>query len=339
MENLKSIKNYYGDLTQFLIEKQNKARYDELENKFAKELEDFLHFWQQTFSELEQVSKEEVENIIKSNKELYQEANEILEHIIGFKPPPDRMFNDLMAIRSIALKIKSDEAVKFLNFDYLKKRNQEINQKWMKDRRQFILKRMKSFESLLAKQIEVMKQKLNKELWKLQKKRQKQYDKLMVKYMKCRNIISGVNASEMHSIKKLKTHFMTKNGVPKIDIPEEPDTDNLLSELDDDVNNVSLSDNLKKMTVKNTNVQLKSTEEIGKHQLEADNAYTNNMQARSKHNCYNKDGSIKVAVSSKKNAQKGNDKSSKQVLNTSNDSQKTITKKTGTVNKKKVKAK
>lgn len=256
------MKSYYGELTYFLIEKQNKARHDELETEFARELEHFLHFWENTFKELEIVSKEEVNNIILSNKELSKEAYEILETVVGFRPPPDKMFNDLMAIRSIAVKLKNDDTLKLINFDYLKKRNEHINEKWIKDRKQYIIRRMNTFEELLSLQVDVLKYKLNQELWRLQRKRTSQYDKLTVKYMKCKNIVDSVNAGEMQSLKKLKTHFMTKNGVPKVNLPEEPETDNILADLEPNSPPMNLLERFKAMGLKDGNAMNKSVETI-----------------------------------------------------------------------------
>lgn len=330
VENLKSIKAYYGELTHFLIDKQNRSRYDTLETEFAKELEDFLNFWQKTFRELEEVSKEEVDNIIQSNKELFHEANEILEQVVGFRPPPDKMFNDLMAVRSIAVKLKSDEAVKFLNFDYLKKRNQEINEKWIKDRRNFILKRMKVFEELLSKQVIVLKYRLNQELWRLQKKRQNQYDRLMVKYVKCKNIVGVINSNEMHNLKKLKTHFMTKNGIPQIALPEEPESDSILAELQNDGSQFNLAEKLKGLAVKGgNNLNMKSTDTYGMRKVGTDADPIMSMEERGKHNCHNIKNSLKVIESSKKNMHGAKNNPSKEMLNTSTDSQRTLPKNSG----------
>lgn len=334
------MKGYYGELTHFLIEKQNKARNDELDTKFANELEDFLHFWEKTFKELEQVSREEVNNIIHSNKELSTEAYEILEQVVGFKPPPDKMFNDLMAIRSMAVKLKNDETVKLINFDYLKKRNQEINEKWIKERRHYIVKRMKAFEELLSKQVEVLKYHLNQELWRLQRKRQNQYDKMMVKYMKCRNIVSVINNNELHGIKKLKTHFMTKNGVPKIDLPEELETDNILAELEPNPAQLSLFDKFKALAVKNSvNLQIKSNETIEIIPKMTPNQNNNIKVEKGKTSVINVKPNNKVLESPQKNGKvvaKGN---KKEMLNHSMESQRTVTKKNAAEVQKKVKAK
>lgn len=334
------MKGYYGELTHFLIDKQNKTRNDELETQFAKELEDFLHFWAKTFKELEQVSKEEVSNIIQSNQELSTEAYEILEQVVGFKPPPDKMFNDLMAIRSMAVKLKSDEAVQYLNFDYLKKRNQEINEMWIKERRHYIVKRMKTFEELLSKQVEVLKYRLNQELWRLQKKRKNQYDRMMVKYLKCRNIVSGINTNELHGIKKLKTHFMTKNGVPKINLPEEPDTDNVLAELEPNPAQLSLLDKFKALAVENSvNLPLKSNETIEIKSKMSFGQPTDVKVEKGRSNITNVKVQAKILESPQKNGKVVTKGNKKETLNQSMESQRTVTKKSAFKVQKKVKAK
>ena len=234
VENLKSIKQYYGDLTEFLIEKQNKSRGDKLEREFALELENFLLFWQQIFAQFNQVSETEVENIIRNNKKLKKELYDILEKVVGFRPPPDKLFLDLVAIRKMAIKLKNNDAVKYLNFDYFKKHNSKINEKWIRERREFILKRMRAFEEQMNAAVKKLKYRLNQELWRLQAKRTKQFDALTVKYIKCKNLVSEINSQEAWELKKLKRAFLLRNEVPKLKLPKEMDNSNILAELGDD---------------------------------------------------------------------------------------------------------
>lgn len=234
IENLKSIKGYYSDLTEFLVEQQNKSRGNRLEAEFAKELEYFLTFWQNIFNEFNKVSEQEVENILKNNKRLKKDFYDILEKVVGFRPPPDKLFLDLVAMRKIAIKLRNNDAVKFLNFDYFKKHNKNINEKWVRDRRQFILTRMRAFEEQMKKAVAKLKYKLNQELWRLQAKRAKQFDHLTVKYIKCKNLVSEINSQEAYELKKLKRAFLVRNDVPWIKIPKEIDNTNILSELDNE---------------------------------------------------------------------------------------------------------
>ena len=232
IENLKSIKGYYTDLTEFLVEKQNKSRGNRLEAEFAKELEYFLTFWQNIFDEFNKVSEQEVESILRNNNKLKKDFYDILEKVVGFRPPPDKLFLDLVAMRKIAIKLRNNDAVKYLNFDYFKKHNKNINEKWVRDRRQFILTRMRAFEEQMKKAVAKLKYKLNQELWRLQAKRTKQFDHLSVKYIKCKNLVSEINAQEAYELKKLKKAFLVRNDVPWVKIPKEIDNTNILSELD-----------------------------------------------------------------------------------------------------------
>lgn len=231
VENLKTIKQYYGDLTEFLIQKQNKSRGDKLEQEFANELENFLLFWQSIFNEFNKVSEDEVANIIRSNKKLKKELYDILEKVVGFRPPPDRLFLDLVAIRKVAIKLKNNDAVKFLNFDHYKKHNKKINDNWIRERKAFILKRMRAFEEQLNNAVKKLKYRLNQELWRLQAKRNKQFDFLTVKYIKCKNLVSEINSQEAWELKKLKRAFLLRNEVPKLKLPKEAEQHNVLADL------------------------------------------------------------------------------------------------------------
>ena len=229
VENLKSIKEYYGELTNFLIQKQSKSRLDTLEITFVAELDNFLSFWQNIMDDFKRTAEEELEKIIQGNEELKRELFELLETVLGFKPPPDSLFLQLIAARKIAVKLKSNEAVKFLNFDFYKKHNMKINENWVRDRKLLIIKKVKHFEAKLAVAVEILKGKLNKELWRLHCKRLRQFDRLMVKYMKLKNSIYEINAKETYQIKKLKQVFLIRNDVP-----------NFVYNVDEDAEGVSL---------------------------------------------------------------------------------------------------
>ena len=58
-------------------------------------------------TDFEGVKKEEIASVIRLNKELSHEMNEILEKTTGFAAPPNSEFLSLLAIRKIALKLKT----------------------------------------------------------------------------------------------------------------------------------------------------------------------------------------------------------------------------------------
>jgi len=60
---------------------------------------------------------------------------EILESTTGFKAPPDRILLKLLEIKKIALKMKTTEGARYLNFDYYKKRNKLVNENWIRKRK------------------------------------------------------------------------------------------------------------------------------------------------------------------------------------------------------------
>lgn len=171
MENLRNIKHYYGELTSFLITQQNKNRLDNLEQAFIRQLNDLIQFWQNIIKDFENITKEELEKILENNEELKKELNEVLEKSMGFRPPPNSLLLHLLHIRKIAAKLKGNEAVNYLHFDFFKKYNTEVNENWIRERKSTILTRVSNFEKRLAKAVEVLKQKLINELWKLHGKR------------------------------------------------------------------------------------------------------------------------------------------------------------------------
>jgi len=75
VQNLKMMKKYYGEMTDWIHQQQRETRQDELEVAFMKELAQFTHFWEQTMSKFRVVSKEEMANLIVQNKELSNEVN------------------------------------------------------------------------------------------------------------------------------------------------------------------------------------------------------------------------------------------------------------------------
>ena len=74
VQNLKMMKKYYGEMTDWIHQQQRENREDELEVAFMKELAQFTHFWEQTMSKFRDVSKEEMANLVVQNKELSNEV-------------------------------------------------------------------------------------------------------------------------------------------------------------------------------------------------------------------------------------------------------------------------
>ena len=148
-----------------------------------------------------------------------------MERVFGFRPPPDRIYNDLLAIRKIALKLRTNDTVQFLNFDYFTKRNIEINKQWVKNRKNLLVKLLKNFDSRLEKRTKILEQRLKKELDRLHAKRLKQFDQLNTKYLRCKNLLEEVNAKEKMHFEKSKKHFHLRNDVPKLRLKRERSPD------------------------------------------------------------------------------------------------------------------
>lgn len=144
-----------------------------------------------------------------------------MEKVFGFRPPPDKIYNDLVAVRKIALKLRSNDTVQFLNFDYFTKRNLEINAKWVKNRKNLLLKLLKNFDTRLAKRTKILEQRLKKELDRLHAKRLKQFDQLNTKYLRCKNLLEEINAKEKMHFNKCKKHFHLRNDVPRLKLKRE----------------------------------------------------------------------------------------------------------------------
>lgn len=111
VSELKNIKKYYSEISDFLISEQGKNRYKDLEREYLKELEDFFTFWKKIMDDFEGVKKEEIKKVIRKNKKLSKEMYEILQTTTGFEAPPDKEFLALLAVRKIAMKLKTNDAV------------------------------------------------------------------------------------------------------------------------------------------------------------------------------------------------------------------------------------
>jgi len=144
-----------------------------------------------------------------------------MEKVFGFRPPPDRIYNDLVAVRKIALKLRTNDTVQFLNFDYFTKRNIEINKQWVKNRKNLLIKLLKNFDLRLEKRTKILEQRLKKELDRLHSKRLKQFDQLNTKYLRCKNLCEEINAKEKMHFQKCKKHFHLRNDVPKLRLKRE----------------------------------------------------------------------------------------------------------------------
>lgn len=214
VQDLKTIKNYYGDLTEFLIQKQSESRMDECENALVQQIEEFLKFWQDVMDDFKKLSASEIENAIEKNESLKNELNEMLEKTLGFKAPPNGLFLNLLHIRKIATKLKDNDSNQFLNFDYFKKHNIKVNQDWIRDRKIIITTKLEQFEKRLEVYLELTKHKLNLELDKLHSKRLQQYDKLMIRYNKVKMTVASINSKEILEVRKLKGDFLARSDLP-----------------------------------------------------------------------------------------------------------------------------
>lgn len=214
VQDLRTLKQYYGDLTEFLFKKQTESRLDEVEVAFVQQLEDFLRFWQVVMTDFRAIYDEELQRVLEKNEELRNDLNELLEKTLGFKAPPNALFLNLLAIRKLAVKLKHDESTQYLNFDYFKKHNQKINEAWIRERRTLIITRLEQFEKRLAECTETIKYKLNLELAKLHTKRLKHFDRLMIKYSKIKRSVEGINNKELQELRRLKEFFVMKHSIP-----------------------------------------------------------------------------------------------------------------------------
>lgn len=69
--------------------------------------------------------------------------------------------------------LKSNSRVTYLNFDYFKRKNKEINEDWIKKRKLMLERKIKKFEETLNKNTVLVKNKIDDELAKLHHRRQK----------------------------------------------------------------------------------------------------------------------------------------------------------------------
>ena len=106
IENLSSIKQYYGQLTSFLVQQQTKHRLDDLEVAFINEIGDFLGFWQKVMDDFKLLTKQELERVLDTNGSLKHEFVDLIEKTLGFTPPPNSLFLNLYYIRKVAQKLK-----------------------------------------------------------------------------------------------------------------------------------------------------------------------------------------------------------------------------------------
>lgn len=106
IENLSSIKQYYGQLTSFLINQQTKHRLDDLEVAFITQIGDFLGFWQKIMDDFKLLTAQELERVLDTNESLKREFVELIEKTLGFTPPPNSLFLNLYYIRKVAQKLK-----------------------------------------------------------------------------------------------------------------------------------------------------------------------------------------------------------------------------------------
>ena len=120
--------------------------------------------------------------------------------------------------------------MRYLNFDYYKKHNANLNENWIRDRRLLIIKKLENFEKRLEMTSSVIRNQLNSEMFRLHTKRIQQYDKLMSKYTKLKNMVYEINAKEMYHMKKLKHFFLMKANVPKFSYDAETDDIGLLAQ-------------------------------------------------------------------------------------------------------------
>lgn len=81
--------------------------------------------------------------------------------------------------------LKSNARVKYLNFDYFKRKNKEINETWLKNRKDLLERKIKKFEEMLDKNTVLIKNRIDDELAKLHYRRQKQLNMLTIKFNKC----------------------------------------------------------------------------------------------------------------------------------------------------------
>lgn len=178
-----------------------------------------------------------------------------MQNLFGFRPPPDRIYNDLLAIRKIALRLRTDSATEYLNFDYFAKRNAEINSNWIKKRKSKIVRLLSSFEKRLAKRTEILRSRLKKELYRLHARRMAQFDRMITKYRRCKLLVEEINAKEKAKFSKSRQNFELRNDVPRLRMKVEKvkalpppikfAPQGSLSDIEVNPNNINLSDTIR----------------------------------------------------------------------------------------------
>jgi hypothetical protein len=212
-EDLLSMKGYHKELTDFLIHKQNEFRKDQFAEAFVREMQEYLQFWANIMATFKEVSRAEIEAAIDKNEVLKEEFNELMEKHLGFRPPPQSAFLNLQVIRKLVARLRLNDPIQFVNFDFYKKMNIKLNEDWVRDRRLIIIKKMDILEKRLAELLRVLQQRLVLELQKLHVKRLRQFDQLMTKYTKIKNHISELNSKERFELKKTQQFYNNRVAV------------------------------------------------------------------------------------------------------------------------------
>ncbi len=68
IKNLKTIKQYYTEIGDYLIYEQGKNRKKELECRFIVQLEEFLGFWRKIMERFYNIANEEIYKVIGQNE-------------------------------------------------------------------------------------------------------------------------------------------------------------------------------------------------------------------------------------------------------------------------------
>lgn len=212
-EDLLSMKGYHKELTDFLIHKQNEYRKDQFAEAFVREMQDYLQFWAKIMATFKEVSRAEIEAAIDKNEVLKEEFNELMEKHLGFRPPPRSAFLNLQIIRKLVARLRLNDPIQFINFDFYNKLNLKLNEDWVRDRRLIIIRKMDTLEKRLAQVLRALQERLVLELQKLHVKRLRQYDQLMTKYTKIKNHINELNCKEKIELKKTQQFYNNRVAV------------------------------------------------------------------------------------------------------------------------------
>lgn len=211
--SLISIKSYYSEITDFLMRQQTENRVSEFEQTFVLEIENFLNFWQKIMNDFKKISGSEIEQLLEKNITLKNDLNELLEKNLGFRPPPNSLFLSLQAVRKIVMRLRMNQAIQYINFDYFKKHNIQLNENWIRDRKLIIIAKMERFERKLSETVNFLKEKLNGELLKLHAKRLAHFERLIMFQKKIRSEIQEEGAKEMTQLKKMRQVYFNRQAV------------------------------------------------------------------------------------------------------------------------------